>query len=417
MSTVLAYTSPAAGHLFPLVPGLLGLQERGHDVAVVTDGALVGPLAAEGIAARAVAPAVSAIAPSDHEAKRARERLARGVQTLVTRGRHEIPDLRAAIDEHDPDLLLIDVNAYGAAVAAEASGLPWASTLPTLLPLPGDGIPPFGLGLKPMRNRIGRVRDRVLHTQVMKMFDRALGPELNAMREREGLPPLGGVADHLLRSDELLVLTGDPLEYPRADLPPGVRFVGAQSWDPPAEAPDWLLEDGDPWVLVTCSTDYQGDEELAAAAIEGLRDEPVRVLVTLADAAERAASLPSAPNARVERFVPHGPILERAALVITHGGMGTVQKAIAAGVPLLTVPFGRDQPEVARRVEQAGAGVILPRRRLYAGSLNDAFRAALLLPDVASASARLRASGGAARLADAVEALLPVRAAAAVAAA
>lgn len=411
MSTILAYTSPAAGHLFPLVPGLVALRERGHEVAVVTEGALVDAVAAEGLTARAVAPAVSAITPSDHEAKRPGERLSRGVGTLVQRGWHEIPDLRAAIEEHDPDLLLVDVNAYGAAIAAEASGLPWAFTLPTLLPLPGEGIPPYGLGLKPMRGPVGRLRDRLLYAQVMRMFDRALVPDLNAMRARVGLPPLGAVTEHLLRSDELLVLTGDPLEYPRTDLPPGVRFLGAQSWDPPADAPDWLLEPGDPWVLVTCSTDYQGDEALAAAAIEGLRDEPVRVVVTLADAAQAATSLPTAPNARVERFVPHGPILERAAAVITHGGMGIVQKAMAAGVPLVTVPFGRDQPEVARRVERAGAGVILPRKRLYDGSLNDAFRAALLLPDVESASARLRASGGAARLADAVHALLPARAA------
>ncbi|WP_261560809.1 hypothetical protein [Frankia tisae] len=49
--------------------------------------------------------------------------------------------------------------------------------------------------------------------------------------------------------------------------------------------PDWLAEPGDPWVLVTMSTDYQGDyqgdERLAEVAVEALRDEPVRVLVTL----------------------------------------------------------------------------------------------------------------------------------------
>ena len=88
----------------------------------------------------------------------------------------------------------------------------------------------------------------------------------------------------MLAPDRLLVLTGEPLEYPRPDTPAHVRFVGAQLWDPPVETPEWLLEDGDPWVLVTCSTEYQGDEALAAAAIEGLRDEPVRVIVTLADA-------------------------------------------------------------------------------------------------------------------------------------
>ena len=114
-------------------------------------------------------------------------------------------------------------------------------------------------------------------------------------------------------------------------------------------------------MLVTCSTEYQGDEALAAAAIEGLRDEPVRVIVTLADA-HGVAELPRADNARIERFVPHGPVLERAAAVVCHGGMGIVQKAVAAGVPIVAVPFGRDQPEVGRRIAESKTGVQVKKR-------------------------------------------------------
>jgi MGT family glycosyltransferase len=162
-------------------------------------------------------------------------------------------------------------------------------------------------------------------------------------------------------------------------------------------------------VLVTCSTDYQGDEELAATAIEALRDEPVRVLVTLADAAG-AGDLPRAANARVERFVPHGPVLERAAAVVCHGGMGITQKSIAAGVPLVTVPFGRDQPEVARRVAECGAGVVLPRRRLGPERLRAAVRAALAGRDGSrAAAARIRAAGGAEAFADACEEMRALR--------
>lgn len=51
-------------------------------------------------------------------------------------------------------------------------------------------------------------------------------------------------------------------------------MVGFQTWDAPAEAPAYLSEPGDPWVLVTCLTDYQGDEDLARVAAEALRGEP-----------------------------------------------------------------------------------------------------------------------------------------------
>jgi MGT family glycosyltransferase len=172
-----------------------------------------------------------------------------------------------------------------------------------------------------------------------------------------------------------------------------------------AEAPAWLDAPGDPWVLVTCSTDYQRDERLAAVAVEALRDEPVRVIVTLADA-HGAAALPRAENVRVERFVPHGPVLERAAAVVCHGGMGIVQKAVAAAVPVVAVPFGRDQPEVARRVVEAGAGVALPLKRLEPRRLREAVRTARARgAEAALASARLRAAGGAQRFADAAEEL------------
>jgi MGT family glycosyltransferase len=186
------------------------------------------------------------------------------------------------------------------------------------------------------------------------------------------------------------------------------RHVGPQVWEPEAATPDWLLEEGDPWVLVTCSTEYQGDETLARAAIEGLRDERVRVVVTLADA--YGADLPSAPNARVERFVPHRHILERAGAVVCHGGMGIVQKSVAAGVPLAVVPFGRDQPEVARRVVECGAGVSLPSRKLTPERLRGAVREAMGKRAAAQAAgARLRASGGPERFADEAEELGPVR--------
>jgi UDP:flavonoid glycosyltransferase YjiC (YdhE family) len=74
-------------------------------------------------------------------------------------------------------------------------------------------------------------------------------------------------------------------------------------------------------------------------------------------------------NARVERFVAHTPILERAACAITHGSAGATQKALAHGVPVCVVPFGRDQLEVARRAEVAGAGTRLPAQRLTAKRL------------------------------------------------
>jgi MGT family glycosyltransferase len=403
MARILAYTSPAAGHLFPLVPGLLALQERGHDVHLRIGERLLGVARDAGLQAQPCDPAIAEIEIDDHTAGlKDTEKLRRGLGSLLVRGPLERADLDRAIAEVDPDVIVVDTNSYGATVAAQASGRPWAIALPSLLPVPGKGIPPYGLALRPLSGPLGRVRDRVLWKLIEREYGKAMLPRLNALRTEAGLPALASPIDHVLGPDRLIVMTGEPLEYPRTDLPPNVRFVGAQLWDPPAAAPAWLDEPGDPWVLVTTSTDYQGDEQLARVAVAALRDEPVRVILTLADAYDTAAVAP-APNVRVERFVPHGPVLERAAAVVCHSGMGIVQKAVAAGVPIAAVPFGRDQPEVARRVVEAGAGVQLRTKDLTPERLRASVREALAMRAAsASASARLHASGGGARFADAV---------------
>jgi UDP:flavonoid glycosyltransferase YjiC (YdhE family) len=326
---------------------------------------------------------------------------------LLARGPSERRSVERAIDELDPDAILVDTNAFGAAVGAERSGRRWATTLPSLLPLPGAGIPPYGLGLPPRRGPLGLLRDRLLWQVVEQLFARSMLPALNELRREAALPPLRSPLDHLHGPDRLLVLTGEPLEYPRHDLPAHVRVVGPQLWEPAAATPAWLLAPGDPWVLVTCSTGYQGDERLAAAAIEALRDLPARVLVTLAGA-HATARVPEAPNVRVERFVPHARVLDRALAAICHSGMGIVQKALAARVPIVAVPFARDQPEVARRVAEARAGVAVSARRLTARRLRVAFeRSVALRPGLESLATRLDAATSADRFANAAEELLP----------
>lgn len=78
-------------------------------------------------------------------------------------------------------------------------------------------------------------------------------------------------------------------------------------------------------------------------------------------------------------LLAHGPLLAQAACVVCHGGMGITQKALAAGVPVCVVPFGRDQLEVARHVEVAGAGTRVPSKRLTAERLRRAVREAMAL--------------------------------------
>jgi UDP:flavonoid glycosyltransferase YjiC (YdhE family) len=124
-------------------------------------------------------------------------------------------------------------------------------------------------------------------------------------------------------------------------------------------------------------------------------------------AAHDPAAFTAPPNARVERFLPHGPSIARAACVVCHGGQGITQKTLAAGVPPCVVPFSRDQFDVARRVEVADAGVKLHHKRLTPRRLRAAVREAIGKRPGAERVARgFAAAGGAPAAADAVEEML-----------
>lgn len=405
MARFLAYTSPARGHLFPITPVLLELRSRGHEVTVRTLASEVGLMRGLGFEAGAIDPQVERVRMDDFTAGSPLGAQKRAVRVFSRRAHHDAADLVDATERARPDALIVDINSWGALAAAEASGRPWASWCPYPLPLRSRDAPPFGPGLRPARGPLGRARDRVLAPVVSGSLVRTILPPVNEVRSRFGLPDLQGAADLFTGIPLLLYMTAEPFEYPRSDWPPNVRLVGPCDWDPPAQAPEWLAGIDRPIVLVTTSSEFQDDARLVRAALEGLAGEDLFVVATLpsADPGEFAAP----PNAKVLPFVPHALLLDRAACAVTHGGMGATQKALARGIPVCVVPFGRDQLEVARRVEVAGAGSRLPARRLSPGRLRSAVREALACADGAGRiAAAYRATGGPARAAAELEGLV-----------
>lgn len=404
MAKVLCYTSPARGHLFPTVPILLELARRGHDVVVVTLASEVATLEKLGLRARAMAAAVEEITHDDYGASSPVGALDRAVRVFAERAEHEVADLEAVLAEEAPDLLLVDFNSWGASAVAERSGLPWACFMPYFLPWRLPGLPPFGLGLAPRRGALGRARDWAVGAVLYRLIDRNL-PRLNAARARVGLAPLAHMADQGRTAPRVLYYTAEPFEYACPERPESVVMVGPGLWEPESDPPQWLEGEGRPLVLVTCSTEFQDDGALVTTALEALADEDVFVVATTAALDPGALSVPA--NARVERFVPHSPLLERAACVVCHGGMGITQKALAAGVPVCVVPFGRDQHEVGRHAEVANAGVCLDAKRLTPARLREAVRQARSRSEGARRVAdAFRAAGGPERAASELEVLL-----------
>ncbi len=404
MARYLAYVDAVPGRLYPLVPTLLELAHRGHQVVVKCGIDDVARLRAAGLDARPLAPPIARFEPDDWKARTRFGALMSGLRQFGERARVQASDLAAAIESEHPDVLFIDEGSWGAAAAAEASGLPWAFSIVSAVPLTSRDAPPFGLGLRPRHDRLGRARDAVARRLTLGALEHVVAGQLNGLRAELRIPPFTTLDASYLAADVVLSYTAEPFEYPRTDWADNVHLVGPGLWEPPADPPAWLADVSRPLVLVTCSTLFQNDRRLADVAARAFGGQPYDVVITTGEIDPATVAAPA--NVRVERYVPHAPVLDRAACVVCHAGMGITQKALAHGVPVVAIPFGRDQPEVARRVEVARAGVRLPARHLTPERLRAAVREARqFVSGARRIAAAFAAAGGAGAAADALQRL------------
>lgn len=402
MATILAYTSPALGHLYPICALLTELQQRGHRIVLRTlaAGVLTGRRA--GFTTDAIDPRIEDIVMSDWRAPNQRAALTLACATFSDRAAHEIGDLRDAIDTVAPDALIIDTNCWGAAAVADAGDVPWLTFWPYTPFLGSRDVPPFGPGLRPWPGLAGRIRNAALRPIVLGAVEKAMLGPLNKVRADARAVPVGSADEFARRPPLVLVATGEPFEYPHPDWGGSVQLIGPCDFDPPGEPPAWLADIDSPIVLVSNSSERQDDAALALTALEALADQPVHVVATLPTGIPNAITPPR--NATVKAFVPHGAVLDRAVCAVTHGGMGTTQKALVRGVPVCVVPHGRDQFEVARRVEVSRSGTRLTARRLSPMRLKSKVLQAMSMTDGARRVADgFSATGGVGYGADLIE--------------
>lgn len=404
MAVVLAYTSPALGHLYPFCALLNELAARGHHVHVRTLTEGVAVCRRLGFAAESVDARVEALQSDSGRGSVLRE-VGRTVDVLTRRAVLEVGDLESAVSAVDPDVVLVDANCWGAMSAAEAGDLPWLAFSPFIPYLDAPGLAPFGSGYPPWQGWAGAVRNAGIGMVTSLVFDRPFRRGLAAVRSDLGLAPVHSADELLRRAPAVLVATAKPFEYPQTDWGEAVHLIGPANFDPPWErAPKWLSDIELPVVLVTTSSVPQADSALVQTALRALDSVPVHVVAT------RPAGFVgfgAGARATVTGYVPHAAILERTVCLVTHGGMGITQKALSRGIPVCAVPFGRDQFEVARRVQVARCGRRLPARQLSVERLRQQVLGAMTMTEGARAvAAGFRAGRGMAYGADVVEALV-----------
>ena len=284
------------------------------------------------------------------------------------------------------DLVVSDVITACGGMAAELLGIPWVELNPHPLYLPSRGLPPIGSGLAPGAGVRGRLRDAAMRALTARSVRAGMQQRAQA-RGEIGLP---AIDPGPLRR---LIATLPALEVPRPDWPDEAVLVGPLHFEPTEKVLSIPSGSG-PVVMVAPSTATTGTLGLAEAALESLGPLGARVVVSRLTGADLTV-----PPWAVVGLGRQDALLAQADLAICGGGHGMVAKSLLAGVPLVVVPGGGDQWEIANRVVRQGSGRLV--RPLTGEALASA--AAEVLATSGYRAAAQRAAAGAADVADPVQ--------------
>ncbi|TQM31603.1 glycosyltransferase [Nocardia bhagyanarayanae] len=379
---VAVVAGPDPGHAFPALALCERFLAAGDEPVLFTGPRWFDAAKNAGIAVRRLKGLAPRAVDDDGDAGQRIHQRAAHISTEI------LPDLSAML----PELVVSDVLTAGGGMAAERLGVPWVELSPHPLYLPSKGLPPIGSGLAPGEDLRGRLRDSLLRAMSSRAIHNGLKQRAKA-RESVGLPAVDpGPAARLLA-------TLPALEVPRPDWPDNAHVVGPLLWEPTDDILTPPPGD-DPLVVVAPSTAHTGVTGMVETVLEALDGAGVRVAVSMIDTPP--AGLPSWATAGLGR---QDELLGHAAVVVGGGGHGLLAKTLLAGVPIVTVPGGGDQWELANRAARQGSSIVV--RPLTVESARAAVLAVLDHPRYTAAAEE--AAMGIADVADPVEVCHRVR--------
>lgn len=373
MNKILILISPVEGHFNPFVPIIKKLTERGHEVYCLTGRIFKNKINSAGAD---FIPIPTKWDPGEQEIYDFFPELKKkkGLAQIKYYLKHimfdAIPDsleiVHATLKTFPADLIIGDNFMLAAIMISKMGGPPNVRLSVLPLSLPGKNLPPPGLGLLPGKTFFTKLRNNLLR----KIFDKLLFDDLqkylNDIRTKVGLLPVA--KDFQMKSFEsinlYLHMSIPSFEYSHEKLPGNLRFIGPVILPPQQDykKPEWWgkMEQGLPVVLINQGTVAKNPEDLLYPAIEALKDENMLVLaVPLAEGETK--NLPK--NVHAEKYIPFGNILPHVSLMISNGGFGGTQNALAHGIPVIIAGATEDKMEVAARLENSGAGINLRKRK------------------------------------------------------
>ena len=372
-------------HFGVLIPGALGhlnpasclgreLQKRGHQVTVLQIPDLEEAVRRSGLAYLAVGEKTFPTGRyNDHLAHLGTLKglaalrytiwfFALKSQMLFT----EAPD---AIRRAGIDLLLVDEVEPAGATVAEHLGLPYVTLSNALVVYREAHIPPIFTTWSFSRTYPARIRNKLGYGLQRRLAKDWL-TSLNLQRHKWHLPDYRTPEDFI---SPWAHLSQQPpcFDFPRQHMPPQFHYTGP--WHdlrvrPSVPFPFERL-DGQPLIYASMGTLQNRVQDVFREIAQACQGLDAQLVISLGGGGKPEQVGPLPGNPLVVEYAPQLELLARAALSITHAGLNTVLESLSAGVPMVAVPVGNDQPGVAARVKWLRTGELLPLKRLRADRL------------------------------------------------
>jgi MGT family glycosyltransferase len=297
-------------------------------------------------------------------------------------------DVIAELRREPADVVVTCEMLPGVMAACESLGQRMAAFAANLCFYPVAGMPPFGPGVPPPRTLEEVEQQKHFMAGSIAMFDAGLD-SMNRTRLALGLKPLEHASDQIRAADVYMLGTSRAFDFPLKQMPEQICYIGPQldepAWAEPWKSP-WPVDDRRPMIAVGFSTTFQNHASALQNVVDAAATFPVKTLVTLGQISKDEVR--TAGNTVLVPSAPHNAFMKEASVVVTHGGHGTVLRALMHRRPMLIMPHGRDQQENAIRVTERGAGICLPSTASH-GEIADALRQLLQDPSYATAAAKL----------------------------
>jgi rhamnosyltransferase subunit B len=377
---VLLPTIGSAGDVHPVVALGIALERRGHRATILTNPLFQELIEGQGLGflpVGTIEDARATIADPDLWHPR------RGFEVVAKRailpGMVEV--YRQLERYADANTIVASSGiAFGARIAQERLGLPTAtvhlqpSIIRSLIDQGMAGDMRISAS-QPMwfKRAFFRVADWFL-------IDRALKRPVNEFRATLGLPPVDRLMHRWIHSPQLVIgFFPDRFASPQSDWPPATHLVGFPLWDsgqtilPPAARA--FLDGGEPPIVFTPGSAAATMHRYFRESVEAARELGMRSMLVTNFPDQVPTNLPS--HVKTFGYLPFSDLLPHAALLVYHGGIGTLAQTIKAGIPHLVVPSGHDQFDNAWRIEQLGLGRSIPQTQYRASRVVAAVRGIL----------------------------------------